>query len=131
MNNVETLMLMEVEDRLNEMSKLDPTDEGYKAREEATLKFVDRMAKLRELELEAEANKLKEEELKAANKLKTEEIEETKKKRHGEMIWTGVKTVGGIVVPVAMSILLTNLERTDVPISTATKEFWKKCLRIN
>ena len=119
MNNIETLVGVEVEDRLNEMNQLKPTEEAYKATSDVTIKLIDRMAKMEEIKIQAKANELKQ-----------KELDEAKKRRVADTIVQGVKTVGGIVVPVVMAIGLTVYEQTDSTTSTATKEFWKKIFRL-
>ena len=130
MNNIETLVDVELEDRLNEMSNLDPTGDGYKAREDVTIKLLDRKVKIEELKNQAEANKLKEKELDLqATKLKQED-EESKKKRLTETVLKSVELVGKYVIVPGFAIGLTVFEMTDSNTTTPTKEFWKKVFRL-
>lgn len=119
MNNIETLVCVEVEDRLNEMNALKPIEEDYKATADVTIKLIDRMTKMKELEIQEEANRLK-----------REELEENKKCRVVDTIVNGVTTAAKIIVPTALAIGLTVYEQTDSTTSTATKEFWKKVFRL-
>ena len=118
-NSIDTLMHVEIEDRMNEMADLKTTDEAYKATADVTLKLIDRATKMRELELQAEANQLK-----------RDEIKESKKRHITDTIIKGVETVAKIAVPAALAIGLTVYEQTDSAASTATKEFWKKVFRL-
>ena len=119
MNQIETKVGMEIEERLDEMAQLKTTEEAYKATSDVTLKLIDRMTEMEKIELQAEANRLKH-----------KELEEAKKRRIADTIVQGAKTVGSIVVPVVMAIGLTVYEQTDSTTSTATKEFWKKIFRL-
>lgn len=119
MNNIETLIGVEVEDRMSEMADLKTTDEAYKATADVTLKLIDRAAELKKLEIQAEANELK-----------RKELEESKKRHITDTIIKGVETVAKFAVPAALAIGLTVYEQSDSASSTATKEFWKKVFRI-
>lgn len=118
-NSIENLVCVEVEDRMNEMAELKPTEEAYKATADVTLKLIDRAAKMRELELQAEANKLKQEELK-----------ESKKRRVTDTIVKVVENTLKVAVPAVFAVALTIYEQSDTTTSTATKEYWKKLFRI-
>lgn len=119
MNDIETLVQVEISDRLNEMSGLKATDEAYKAYADVTMKFIDRATKMRELEIQSKANELKE-----------KELAESRKKR----VWDFGKEVIKTVVPPTIAIVgaigLTNYERNDSTVSTATREFWKQVFRL-
>lgn len=137
MSRLRTLMEDELEVRLNEMSELKPVEEEYKATADVTLKMFDRMAKLEELELQAEEARTKaEEEAKKlklqeeANRLKAEELEESKHRHKIDTIVNCVTTAVKIGAPALVGIWLTKYERTDSLVSTATKEFMKGVLRI-
>lgn len=118
-NSIETLVYAEVEDRMNEMADLKPTEEEYKATADVTLKLIDKATKMKELELQAEANELK-----------RKELEENKKRRVVDTVIKCAETVGKIAVPAALAIGLTIYEQTDSTVSTATKEYWKKVFRL-
>lgn len=119
MNSIETLVFVEVQDRLNEMSELKPTTEEYKATADVTLKLLDRAAKMAEIDNQTKANELKE-----------KELEESRKKR----MWDFGKEVIKVVVPAGIAIVgaigLTNYEREESTVSTATREFWKQVFRM-
>lgn len=119
MNHIETLVCVEIEDRLNQMSEFKTVDEGYKATADATLKLIDRETKLRELELQSEANKLKE-----------KELEEARKRRVADTIIKGVETVAKFTVPAALAIGLTIYEQSEITSGTAVKDFWKKVFKL-
>ena len=134
--NIETLIDVELEDRLNEMSGLDPTSEDYKAREDVSIKLIDRKVKLVELDLQAAANKqnaeveatklkLQEE----ANTLKAMEIKEAKIRHIVDSAVNVGTTVIKLVGIAAVGIGLTKFEREDSLVSTPTKEIFKGLLR--
>lgn len=134
--NIETLIDVELEDRLNEMSALDPTSEDYKAREDVSIKLIDRKVKLAELDLQAAANKqnaeveatklkLQEE----ANTLKAMEIKEAKIRHIVDSAVNIGTTVFKLVGIAAVGIGLTKFEREDSLVSTPTKEIFKGLLR--
>lgn len=138
MSNLRTLVEVELEERLNEMANLKPYEEDYKATADVTIKLIDRMVKMEELELQAEEAKQKAEEeatklklQEEANRLKAEELKEAKKRHKIDTIVNGITTAVKIAVPTALAIGLTVFEQTDSTTSTATKEFWKKVFRIN
>ena len=118
-NSIDNLVYVEVDNRMHEMADLKTTDEAYKATADVTLKFIDRATKMRELEIQAEANKLK-----------REELEENKKRRIADTIIRGFDTVGKFAVPMGMAIGLTVLERTDILTGTATKKACDKIFRL-
>lgn len=118
--NIETLVHVEIEDRLNAMSELDPTSDEYKATSDAVLKLIDRANKMEELNIQIKEQDLKETQLK-----------EDRKNR----VWDRGLKAAAIVVPPVVAVIgaigLTNYERTDTPTSTATREFWKRVFRLS
>jgi hypothetical protein len=120
MNHIGTKVGVEIEERLDRLSELNPTDEEYKVTADATLKFIDREAKLQELELQSEANKLKE-----------KELEEARKRRHTETGYKVFETVVKCVFYGVMAVGLTIYERNDSTVSTPTKDAWKKVFKLN
>ena len=118
MNDIETLVHVEVDARLNEMSGLKPSDDEYKATADVTLKLIDKATRMRELDIQEEANRLK-----------REEIEEDKKRRKSETFNDYVKFGLKLLAGAGMAFALTNYERRDSLTSTATKIAWKDAIR--
>ena len=115
MNSIETLVHVEVADRLNEMSGLSTTSDEYKATADVTLKLIDRAAKMAEIDNQTRANELKE-----------KELEESRKKR-----WTDVgKEALKVGAALGGAILLTAYEKTDSVTSTGPKDLWKQVIRL-
>ena len=119
MNSVENLVLVEVQDRLNEMSEMKTTTEEYKATADVTLKLIDRAAKMAEIENQTKANELKE-----------KELEESRKKRKWDFAKEVIKTAVPPAIAIVGAIGLTNYERSDSTTSTPTREFWKQVFRL-
>lgn len=138
--NIETLVHEEVQDRLEQMHPMEPTEEGYKARADVTLKFIDRAIKMNEQEVQAKLAELKAKELELhekevenqtqANKLKEAELEESRKNRVVDSVIQVLKIVVPPTVALIGAIGLTNYERTDSVTSTAGREIWKKVFRM-
>ena len=119
MHSIENLVFAEVQDRLETMSGMKATDEECKATADLTLKFIDRTTKMAEVENQKKANELKE-----------KELDESRKKRR----WDFAKEIVEVTVTAGFTFVgavwLTNYERTDSTVSTATRELWKQGLRI-
>ena len=115
MNSIETLVHVEVADRLNEMSGWKTTSDEYKATADTTLKFIDRATKMAEVEVQFKANELKE-----------KELEESRKKRKWDFAKEALKVSGALVG----AFLLTAYERSESITSTSVKELWKQITRI-
>lgn len=144
MNNIKTLVFAEVQDRLEQMNGKQPTEDEYKAAADVTLKLIDRVTKMeevdlqaraaelkkRELELQAEANKLKEKELEEARQLKEQELKEAHKSGVRDTITQVVKIVVPSVICVVAAVGLTVYERTEVVTGTAGREIWKRVFRL-
>lgn len=134
MNNIETLVHVEIEDRLSKMNGLDATTEECKATADLTLKLVDRYAKMAEIENQAKINSLKEKELNLqaeANTLKAKELEEAKKHRWSDFATQCIKVGVPAVVSLVGAVALTNYERSEVTTGTAVKDFWRKTFKLN
>lgn len=118
--NIRTLVDVEIEERLERMSQLDPESEAYKANCDAVLKLMDRSLKMEELDIQSKENEVKLAQI----------IEERKAKKidsrlrlAGIAVPAGVAFVGGLIFSV--------IERTEVNTFTPTKEFLKRMLRLS
>lgn len=118
--NIRTLVDVEIEERLEQMSKLEPESEAYKANSDAVLKLMDRSLKMEELDIQSKENEVKLAQI----------IEERQAKKvdnwlrfAGIAVPAGVAFIGGLVFSV--------IERTEVNTSTPTKEFLKRILRLS
>lgn len=134
MNSIESLVHVEIQDRLEEMSEQSTTTEEYKATSEVTLKLIDRYAKMAEIENQAKITDLKQKELELqaeANKLKAEELKEAKKHRWTDFAKDMVKVVVPTTATIVAAIGLSVYEHTEVNASTPTREFWKKVFRLS
>lgn len=144
MHSIENLVSVEVQERLEQMNGQKPTDEAYKATADVTLKLIDRVTKMREtdiqaealdlkkkeLEVQAEANRLKEKELEQAKQLKEQEIKETHKSGVRDVFVKVFSIAAPSIVVGALAVGLTIYERTEVVTDTAAKEMWKRVFRL-
>lgn len=111
--NIENMVNVEIKERLDQMRKMDPTTDEYKATADATLKLIDRAAKMEELNIQLK------------------QVDERRKDR----LWDNVMKGFGIAVPPTVALVagfaLSILERTDILASTAPREFVKRALRLS
>ena len=118
--NIKTLVEVEIEERLEQMSKLDPESEAYKASNDAVLKLMDRSLKMEELDILSKENEVKLAQI----------VEERKAKKTDNWL-----RFAGIAVPVVfasgMGLICSVIERTEVHTDTPTKEFIKRALRLS
>lgn len=118
--NIRTLVDVEIEERLEQMSKLEPESEAYKANNDAVLKLMDRSLKMEELDIRSKENEVKLAQI----------IEDRKAKKIDSWL-----RLAGIVVPAGVAftggLIFSVIERTEVNASTPTKEFLKRLLRLS
>lgn len=118
--NIKTLVEVELQERLEKMSELDPTSEGYKAHLDAVMKLTDRYTKMEELDI-----------MSAENETKLAQVVEDRKARKTDQ-WLRLAGIGvPALVASAMALVCSVIERTEVHTNTPTKEFMKRALRLS
>lgn len=117
--NIETMVHVEIQERLEAMSNLDVDTDEYKANMDAVLKLVDRASKMEELNIKDKENEIK-----------LKQMNEDRKDRRIK----NVLTAAGIVVPPAVALLgawgFSIIERTEIIAGSAPREFMKRVLRV-
>lgn len=118
--NIETMVHVEIQRNLELMRKLDQHTDEYKEVAEETMKLMDRAAKMEELNI-----------LHEEQKLKLKQIDEDRKDHAWEHFLKGL----GIVLPVTVACVgafgLSVLERTEIVTSTPAREWFKRTLRLS
>lgn len=118
--SIDSKVYVEIEERLDQMSKLKPTDEEYKATADVTLKLLDRATKMKELDIMQEKNDI---ELKQMVEERSARKLDHKLRFIGIAVPPAVALIGGLIFSV--------IERTEVHTNTPTKEFIKRALRLS
>lgn len=118
--NIETKVYVEIEERLDQMSQLDPSGEEYKAIADATLKLIDRATKMEELNIQSKENEVK-----------LAQMIEDRKARSKDQIWRFASIAVPPVVAFVGGLIFSVIERTEVHTNTPTKEFIKRALRLS
>lgn len=120
MNSIETLVYVELQDRLDEMSGKSPTTEEYKASADVAFKLMDHAEKMEALNIQLKEQELKEQQMK-----------QDKKNRK----WDRVVDVTRIVVPPVVALgaacIFSVVERTEIVSGSAPREFLKRALRLS
>lgn len=118
--NIETMVHVEIEERLTQMSQLDPAGEEYRAVADATLKLIDRATKMEELNIQSKEN-----ETKLAQMIEDRNARKTDQ-------WLRVASIAiPSVTALVGGLIFSVIERTEVHANTPTREFIKRALRLS
>ena len=93
MNSIQTHLMEEIDDRLNDLKDVDMTSKEYETAVNGVAKLFDKAIEMEKLNIEQEKNEKE-------NEFKIQQMEGEKKDR----VWKNILTGAGIVIPTLVTI---------------------------